>query len=237
MHRHDTYAVGITVAGIQTFRFRGQRWHCLPGQCHILHPDEPHDGGTEAASGFGYRMVYVDPSLVQAAHGGRPLPFVAHPVIDGGRLPQGSAVEIWDFDEAISDVGRTELVLAVLDLLCAASSCAVPGGGALEFVGVQRVRDLLIASPARERTMDELERVADLDRWTLARRFRAAFGTSPSRFRTLRRLDQARQAIRSGMSLAHAAIEAGFADQSHMSRQVKRAYGLTPGRWAALLAA
>jgi AraC-like DNA-binding protein len=77
----------------------------------------------------------------------------------------------------------------------------------------------------------ELERAADLDRWSLARQFRAAFGTSPSRFRTMRQLDQVRRLMRSGTSLADAALAAGFADQSHMARQFKRAYGLTPARW------
>jgi AraC-like DNA-binding protein len=32
--------------------------------------------------------------------------------------------------------------------------------------------------------------------------------------------------------LAQAASEAGFADQSHLTRQFKQAYGLTPARWA-----
>src|SRR5579871_6471570 len=36
-HRHDTYAIGITVSGVQTFRYRGEAWRCLPGQLHILH--------------------------------------------------------------------------------------------------------------------------------------------------------------------------------------------------------
>jgi AraC-like DNA-binding protein len=39
--------------------------------------------------------------------------------------------------------------------------------------------------------------------------------------------------VRTG--LADVAVAAGFADQSHMSRQFKRAYGLTPARWAAAL--
>jgi AraC-like DNA-binding protein len=235
MHRHDTYAIGMTFSGVQTFHFRGVQWHCLPGQCHILHPDEPHDGGTEAESGFSYRMVYVDPSLVQAAHGGVPLPFVAHPVVDGARLPQGCVSEIWDLDAAVDDIGRTELVLGVVRLLEAASSNAAKRSGPLDLDRLSRVRDLLAASPAKAHMMDELEQVADLDRWTLARQFRAAFGTSPSRFRTLRRLDCVRESIRGGSGLAEAAIEAGFADQSHMSRQFKLAYGLTPARWAAML--
>jgi hypothetical protein len=30
-HRHDTYAIGITLAGVQTFRYRSEQRHCLPG--------------------------------------------------------------------------------------------------------------------------------------------------------------------------------------------------------------
>jgi AraC-like DNA-binding protein len=79
--------------------------------------------------------------------------------------------------------------------------------------------------------MVELERVSGLDRWTLARQFRAVLGTSAGRFRTHRRLDVVRRKLTAGASLVSASIDAGFADQSHMSRQFKRAYGLTPGAW------
>src|SRR5258708_37711822 len=44
-HRHDTYAVGVTLNGVQSFRYRGDQRPCLPGQVHILHPAETHDGG------------------------------------------------------------------------------------------------------------------------------------------------------------------------------------------------
>jgi AraC-like DNA-binding protein len=103
----------------------------------------------------------------------------------------------------------------------------------LPLAKLRCVRDLIAADPARRHPLDELERVAGLDRWTLARRFRAAFGTSPRRFRTMRQLDRVRELMRCGISLADAAQEAGFADQSHMTRMFKRAYGLSPSRWAA----
>src|SRR5258707_191214 len=64
------------------------------------------------------------------------------------------------------------------------------------------------------------------------RHFRRAYGTSPDRYRTRRRLDLGRAAIEHGTPLAQAAPEAGFADQSHMTRQFKQAYGLTAARWA-----
>src|SRR3546814_10185347 len=53
----------------------------------------------------------------------------------------------------------------------------------------------------------------------------------------MRRLDHARSAMRAGQSLAETALDSGFADQSHTTRQFKRAYGLSPGRWRAIEAA
>nr|WP_256675823.1 helix-turn-helix domain-containing protein [Pseudomonas sp. R5(2019)] len=34
-----------------------------------------------------------------------------------------------------------------------------------------------------------------------------------------------------GQALSDAAIEAGFFDQSHMTRHFKKAFGLSPSRW------
>jgi AraC-like DNA-binding protein len=235
-HRHDTYAIGITVAGVQTFRYRGEQQHCLPGQCHILHPDELHDGGAGTDEGFAYRIIYIDPSLVQEALAGRPLPFVRSPVVNASLLPAGFSRLAWDLDAEIDDLSRVDIAVAAANLLVTASSGSRAKSAALAVPPVSRVRDLIAACPASWHSMDELERLSGLDRWTIARQFRTLFGTSPSRFRTLRQLDRVRGLLTSGTSLAAAAVEAGFADQSHMSRRFKSAYGLTPAAWVAAIA-
>jgi AraC-like DNA-binding protein len=38
------------------------------------------------------------------------------------------------------------------------------------------------------------------------------------------------------MPLAEAALEAGFSDQSHMTRLFRRTFGISPGAYAATLA-
>jgi len=226
-HRHDTYAIGITLAGVQTFHYRGEMRHCLPGQCHILHPDEVHDGAPGTDDGFAYRILYIDPGLVQAALGGGLLPFVPSPVVDLTDQQKSALLAAWEMESPIDDIGRIEITAAAADILRASSDAARPSR--------KLVRSLIAARPAERHPIAELERVAGLDRWSLARQFRAAFGTSPSRFRTMRQLDQVRRLIKSGSGLAEAALDAGFADQSHMSRQFKRSYGLTPARWTTAL--
>src|SRR5258708_17372106 len=79
-HRHDTYAIGITTAGVQVFGYRGSRRVCLPGQLHVLHPDERHDRAAGRDRGLRYRILYVAPPLLLHALPPRALPCLAPPV-------------------------------------------------------------------------------------------------------------------------------------------------------------
>ena len=236
LHRHDTYALGITTAGVQQFRYRGARRICLPGQLHYLHPDELHDGGPATPAGFRYRIAYVEPAVVQAALGGRPLPFAAEPVLDPSPATAGLIGLLDDIDEPLDELAAAAAATAVADALEAAAGRPA-AGGPVATAAVAAVREHLAAHPAAETRAAELERIAGIDRWAIARQFRRAFGTSPDRYRRMRRLAAARDAIAAGAPLAAVAAETGFADQSHMTRHFTRAYGLTPGRWAALTAA
>jgi AraC-like DNA-binding protein len=230
-HRHDTYAIGITTAGVQTFRYRGRRHVCLPGQIHVLHPDELHDGGPATDAGFSYRILYVEPELVRDALGGDPLPFVAEPVHD--RMPAAAGLHplLSELDDPLGDLAGSDAAVTVARVLQALAGRPAPEG-TIDLVAVARVREHLTEHACEQTPAAMLERIAGLDRYTLARHFRRAYGTSPDRYRTMRRLAATRSAIAAGVPLARAALDAGFADQSHMTRQFVRAYGLTPGRWA-----
>lgn len=236
-HRHDTYAIGVTTAGVQTFRYRGSRRICLPGQLHILHPDETHDGAAGTEVGFGYRIIYLAPELVRQALDGDALPFVADPVQPPTPTTRHVASFLECIDEPITDLARVEIAVAAADTLRSLSGRPDRRRVRIDNRAVELVRDYLTTHAREQTPASMLEQIAGTDRFTIARHFRRAFATSPDRYRTVRRLALARTAIDSGLPLARAAGDAGFADQSHMTRQFKRTYGLTPGRWAKAVAA
>jgi AraC-like DNA-binding protein len=236
-HRHDVYAIGVTTAGVATFRYRGSQRVCLLGQLQFLHPDETHDGGPGTEDGFGYRILYIPPELVRGALGGRALPFVADPVQEPKPTARRIVALLADIDDPISELSCAEIAVAVADCLLSFSDRPNRRGATVDTKGVEQVREYLAAHAREQTPASTLEKIAGADRFTITRHFRWAFGTSPDRYRTLRRLALAQAAIESGQSLAQVAIEAGFADQSHMTRQFKRTYGLTPTRWRALTAA
>ena len=231
-HRHDRLAIGLTLGGVQSFFYRGEYRYCLPGHVHILYPDEVHDGAAGTEDPFSYRIAYIDPALLQSALGGVRLPVVAA-TVELRHLPHDLARSLWLSDEFEAE---TDTVTLLADLLL-----RLAGGRSrplrLASTEMQRIRDRIAADPAASLRSNELEQLAGLDRWTIARQFRALFGTSPRRFRTLRQLDLVKAMLLDGMPAASAALEAGFADQAHMSRHFKAAVGLTPGTWLARLRA
>jgi AraC-like DNA-binding protein len=237
-HRHDTYAIGITLWGVQSFRYRGIAACSLPGQVFVLHPDETHDGHAGTGAGFRYRSLYVAPRAIQDALGERrsPLPFVREAASTDRRLTAAVTAALGDLDLAVEELHADQLVLDLAEALAAADpSIARATPPPRHWRAVARVRDFLDANVPNAVTSAALESVADLSRYAVARQFRACLGTSPYRYLVMRRLDRVRALVRDGEPLADAAAACGFADQSHMTRHFKRAYGLTPGRWAAML--
>jgi AraC-like DNA-binding protein len=235
-HRHGTYGIGVTTAGVATFRYRGSQRVCLLGQLQVLHPDETHDGGPGTEDGFGYRILYIEPELVRGALGGRALPFVADPVQDPKPRARPIVALLADIDDPVSELSCAEIAVAVADCLVSLSDSTDRRRATIDIRAVEQVREYLAAHAREQTPASTLEKIAGMDRFTITRHFRWAFGTSPDRYRTLRRLALALDGIESGQSLAEVAADAGFADQSHMTRHFKRTYGLTPTRWRALRA-
>lgn len=74
-------------------------------------------------------------------------------------------------------------------------------------------------------------RAAGLHPATFARHFRQTFGCLPTSVRQSARLARALEAIiRTEIPLSEVALESGFADQAHMTRQIRRSAGMPPAR-------
>ena len=229
-HRHDTYTVALTVAGVQSFNYRGAMRHSLPGQVLVLHPDELHDGHCCDEAGFSYRAAYIPPAHVQMALGGADLPFVANGVSTNSALIAAAVNMVVDC-AVIDDPGAYED--ALYDLAQAMNDVAgkVATVRLANRTAVLRAREFLDTAVVAGARLEELEHVTGCDRWQLSRDFRALLGTSPYRYLQYRRVDLAKRLLREGAKLADAAYDSGFADQSHFGRTFRKAVGLTPKAW------
>lgn len=99
-----------------------------------------------------------------------------------------------------------------------------------------RVRDYLRAQVDQPVAVEELARLSGLTASYLIRRFHYEYGLPPHAYHLRLRLAAACELLTLGRAIASVAYECGFADQSHLSRQFKAVYGVTPATWAAAAA-
>ncbi|WIV49763.1 AraC family transcriptional regulator [Marivivens sp. LCG002] len=237
-HRHDTYSIGYTIKGVQSFNYRGARIDSVAGQVIVLHPDEIHTGEAGTEAGFHYRMLYVEPSLVRDALGesASALPFLHDAVLTDPLLMRAIHAAFTVMDRSLEAVAMDELTVLLADgLLANDTSARRTTRSLIDYKAIRRAKDYLESNLSETVPSDELEKITGLDRYALSRQFRKAFGTSPYRYLTMRRLDQARGDIAAGVPLIKAALRAGFSDQAHMTRQFKAAFGISPGQWRQLV--
>ena len=229
-HRHDTYAIGLTMEGVQSFDYRGATRHSLPGQLVVLHPDEVHDGRAGDGGHFRYRTAYIAPADLQAVLGGRALPFVKDGISNHSGLARAVAALLTDLDHDLDPLAQADALYDLAQAMVEASG-ETPAPGTIDGRAAQRARAVIDQSLVQGITLADLELQTGRDRWSLSRDFRAIYGTSPYRYLTYRRLDRACALLREGASCAQAAADCGFADQSHFTRHFKAAVGLTPLVW------
>ncbi len=103
--------------------------------------------------------------------------------------------------------------------------------GALHRDVMKRMRDYVADHLDQPISVDILAQMAGRSRFHFSRIFARSVGVSPYRYIVHLRLKRAMEHLRDReMSLAEIAACTGFADQSHLSRWVRRVYGVSPSQ-------
>jgi len=97
---------------------------------------------------------------------------------------------------------------------------------------VARAMRLIAAGRGEDAAVAQVARALGLSERQLERRFTARVGVAPKRYAGLVRFERASRLVLTAPSLTHAALDAGYYDQSHFIREFRRYAGVSPGRFA-----
>lgn len=83
-------------------------------------------------------------------------------------------------------------------------------------------------------TLRELESATACNQHRIIRAFRRCLGVTPHAYIMRLQVQRALSLLVDGERIVDAAAEAGFADQSHLTKHFKRVCGMTPGKYLRL---
>lgn len=120
-HSHETYSIGITQSGVQTFHCGGSLHASLWGDIILFNPDEAHDGQRGTQEGFGYAMLYITREAMaqcldreDGIHGAT---YFTQPLVRDRTLSQSLAQAIGATGEAQESLRAQELTRGALAAL------------------------------------------------------------------------------------------------------------------------
>ncbi len=231
-HVHDEFGVGLVTSGAQrSWSGRGPV-EAFSGNLITVNPAELHDGAP-IGSYRSWSMLYFSQHIVSAVvadlEEGRGSVRELHaPVVDDQCL---ACLFVAVREAAMHPEGEPAFEERLLTLFGRLFDMAERQVG-LPRNRLSQVRERIDDAPARSHALVELAALAGLSRYQTVRGFARLTGLTPHAYVMQRRLDLARRLIRHGSSLADAAAEAGFADQSHMHRIFVARHGFTPGAYS-----
>ena len=238
-HFHEYYVLGLVEQGIRRLTCNSQTCTLRPGSLVLFNPGDTHgctqcDGGT-----LDYRALHISRDIMRALAGeitGR----AALPIFTPNTITDEEAAAILrtlheslfrqqNNDTATETIGKEENLLLLLTLLLRRYSqpfdaplppCRAEVDAACRFMQTHYAAHITLADIARS---------ASLSKSALLRAFTKEKGVTPYNYLLSIRIGQARRLLERGTPPAQAALQTGFADQSHFTNCFRRFIGLSPG--------
>ena len=239
-HSHPEYLIGVITGGVHAVWCRGAQHRVVPGTVMSMRPGDVHHGNAAVAAGWVQRMFYVGADTMAEILADRsdthsaPLPDFAlcnrHDTALAARLER-----IHDAVHASQlTLSRDAALVALAEVVASISGGPSGGdpGSALADHRAGLLVDYLHAHVAEDVSLDVLSALAGLRRRQTIDVFKRRTGLAPHAYHIGLKIRMVQDRLRAGLSPAMAASEAGFADQSHMTRHFTAIVGTTPGAYA-----
>jgi AraC family transcriptional regulator len=131
----------------------------------------------------------------------------------------------------VADALRIELITRLIDAHTSARGAATRIAN--QRIGARALRlidDYVESNLGADVRIGDLAALVGMSRFHFVRVFRATVGTTPHRYVLERRLERARTLLKTtAVAVRDIAAGTGFSDQSHLTRLIKRRFGVTPG--------
>jgi AraC-like DNA-binding protein len=236
-HAHDSYLIGLTLAGAEEIIQSGKAWLSRPGQIRFINPWEVHEGGAPAGTVWSYEALYVPEAAMAAALGLAPeeaLPRFSDAVVDDPQLAAALRhlfATLRSSEEPLDRQSRFA-AFATGPLAPHLGLGQAPSPRA-DRPAIRRARSFLAENALAKVSLDQLSVEAGQSKFHLLRSFKAATGFTPWQYQVHLRIEHAKRLLRAGEPASQVADACGFVDQSHFTRIFKGLIGVTPAVYAA----
>lgn len=219
-HVHAELSIGYIIAGATELYLSDRSIPLGSGEGVLIPPLFSHRCSPHDIHKWEYIMMYIHPDLYQD--------IVFFPQC---RKLEGSAVHrlIGYATRLLAEQNPDVLETTALELLLEFGENTMPD--ATDTGAIKQVRDYIAGHVYDPITLEKLEQLSGLSKFTLIRNFKKAYVTTPASFHLQCRVAEAKQRLYAGSDVLTLCDELHFYDQAHFIREFRKMYGMTPSAY------
>ena len=236
-HFHEHFVIGFIENGRRKLSCLNKEYVVYPGDLMLFNPRDNHTCEQIDNSPLDYRCLNIPETVMQNTimeiAGKKDLPRFKKQVIAGAEQIQ----MLRELHEMIMQGSREfqkeELYLFLMEQLINTYAESNPAEEE-DNIKLEKVCRFVEESYAKAITLDELSKIAQMNKYVLLRTFTKEKGITPYQYLLTTRINKARALLENGIEPIDVAIHTGFSDQSHFTNVFKKLIGVTPGQYKSI---
>jgi len=216
-HVHEELSIGYIEKGATAFDFNGKNYSFTEGEGIIIPPYISHICQPIDLNYWQFVMLYIDTSYYEGEFN------VPRKLID---------IELDKFKDFLGNLsGKNadfEVENTLIDLLTTCTLLDEKNNIPRPDKVLENIYNYIKNNYLENITLESLETIFNLNKFTIIRGFKSIYNTTPSSFQLQLKVAHSKGLLARGMNILDVSSEAGFYDQAHFTREFKKANGKTP---------
>ena len=223
-HLHKELSIGHIEEGSTVVCFNNEDYVFTKGEGIIIPPFLSHICRPNDIKHWQFVMIYIDTSYYKGQ-------------IDNLVPRKLTNFELNIFQDFLRLISKKhvsfefEVENALIELLI---TCVFTNGKMNEgrpYETIDKIYNYIKDNYLEEITLQRLEKIFNLNKFTIIRGFKSVYNTTPSSFLLQLKVAHSKDLLAKGMSILDVCSEVGFYDQAHFTREFKKAHGKTPSKY------
>jgi len=221
-HVHNELSLGFIEEGSTDLAFNDRTIIYRSGDGVIIPPLMTHQCAPNDINHWAYVMLFVDPSYYNGA-----VNFSQAKKLAGNQTRK----LICFIEQLLLEKDPDTLENILIDLLLEFGEKDIAAISTDISASTKLIHDYILAHVYDVITLDTLQQISGLNKFSLIKNFKKLYITTPSAYHLQSRVAEAKKLLSDGVDVFAICAALRFYDQSHFIREFKKMYGVTPGTY------
>ncbi|SDI38533.1 AraC-type DNA-binding protein [Desulfosporosinus hippei DSM 8344] len=222
-HVHNELSLGYILEGSTDLSLNERTIHYESGDGVIIPPLMTHRCAPKDINHWAYVMLFVDPSYYRDL-----VSFSQAKKLKGDQVRKIIGFIEQLLIEKIPDTLENILIELLLEFGDKEIS-EITSTDTSEMV--KTIHDYILTHVNDVITLDKLQQISGLNKFTIIRNFKKLYVTTPAAYHLQYRVAEAKRLLSKGVDVFDICEELSFYDQAHLIREFKKMYGITPATY------